>query len=93
MQVEVEGEALLLASTRLSSRAAQVRGQLTACGGLANGLRDPALRAAGGALADTTSDVFELVATDLELLARHVRNGAELYDRVEHRARVAMGPL
>lgn len=91
MRVEVEGGALLLASTRLSSRAAQVRSQVTACDGLSNGLRDPALRVAGRALADTTSDVLELVATDLELLARHVRDGAGLYDRVEHRARAAMG--
>ena len=90
VRVEVDGDGMLLAASRLASRARQLGGQRALCDGVADGLRDPALRAAAGALADLADDVLELVAADLGLLAGQVRAGTRCYDRVEQRVRHAM---
>ncbi len=90
MRVEVDSGGVLLASTHLVTRGSLVEDQVAVCTAIADGLRDASLAAAVDSLADVAADVLELVAMDLGLLARRVRSGAVLYDRVEERVRDGM---
>jgi hypothetical protein len=83
VQVVVDGDGVLAASTYLRARSDEVRRLATRCDDVADGLRDHVLRAGAHALADVVADALDLVATDLGLLASKVREGALLYDRVE----------
>jgi hypothetical protein len=83
VQVVVDGDGMLAASTYLRARSDEVRLLATRCEDVTSRLCDRVLRAGAHALADVVADALELVASDLDLLASKVREGAVLYDRVE----------
>ncbi len=91
MRIEVDGGAVLTAAAHLRARAALVGDRAGDGVVLADGLRDPGLGAAAAALGDLLGDVLAVAALDLDLLATRLRDGVELYDRVEQRARDATG--
>jgi hypothetical protein len=82
-QVRVQGPGLLRAGSRLEELAWLTRDRLGDCARVPAGLRDPALRAGVRVLADLASDLLEVLADDLDLLAGKIRAGAKVYDHVE----------
>jgi hypothetical protein len=90
VRVEFEGGGVLTAAGNMAIGDELVRSGLDACGRIPDGLRDALLREGVTTLADVASDVLELVAADLALLAAKVRAGVLLYDQVEGSVRRAM---